>query len=281
MNYIKRVLVLISTLLFLLCSLPSTVFAQTDALQKTVRVGYFTMENFMEGGADGLPQSGFTYELLCEIATYNHWNVEFVYGEFGDLLKQLEEGTIDILPNVIRTEERQSRFLFHDLCLNEEHYYISAIGSEVNLDSWDISMLNGKRLAVVKDAYEGVLFDKWADEHDISMEKVYCEGFDEAWDLLELSEADYILNINNIAPGPRFTSLCEIGESGVYFAIARGRSDILSDIDFSLDMIDSVSPFLLSDLQQEFLNEALSSYQLSAGEKAWIEQHAVLRDSVK
>lgn len=277
MTRIKRILIFIFAILMLTAGMPTVAFATTNDTEKPVKVGYFAMENFMEGGADGSLQEGYTYELLCEIATYNHWNMEFVYGEFGDLYRQLCEGKIDILPNVISTEERKERVLFHPLLLNEEHYYISALATNVDPDEWSIDLLNGKRLATVRDAYEGVIFDKWAFENNISMEKVLCDGFDEAWELLDEGKADYILNINNIAPGPRFASLCAVGESGVHFAVAKDKAELLSDIDYALNMIDSVSPFLISNLQQKYLNEALSSYQLSEAEKNWLKGHSVLR----
>lgn len=273
----KRFFACILTILLLINFLPLNVSAETYDSEKTVKIGYFAMDNFMEGGEDGSFKRGLTYELLCEIATYDHWKVEFVYGEFSDLYKQLAEGKIDILPNVISTEERKEQVLFHDLLLNEEHYCISALASNVNIDEWEKPQLNGKRIATVKDAYEGVLFDKWALENNVSMEKVFCNGFDDAWKLVKDGKADYILNINNTTPGPEFVSLCEVGESGVYFAIAKGREDILSDIDYAMDLIDEVDSFLISNLQQKYLNESLSSYQLSNAEKEWVKNHSVLR----
>ena len=65
---------MISMLLVILLLAGSPAVRETvlaDVQDKTVRVGYFTMENFMEGGTDGSPLSGFTYELLCEIAVLN------------------------------------------------------------------------------------------------------------------------------------------------------------------------------------------------------------------
>ena len=265
------------TVILILTGFPTAAFAGTDTREKAVRVGYFTMDNFMEGGSDGSPQSGFTYELLCEIAAYNHWDIEYVYGDFSDLYKELEAGDIDILPNMIDTEERRKKILFHPLALNTEHYYISELGRDAPDDTPDPAVLNGKRLATVKGALEEKYFDVWAGGKGVSMDKVYCGGFDEAWELVREGKADYILNINNTASDASFTPLFEVGQHGVYFGIAQDREDIIEDIDYALKMIDDVSPFLISDLQQRYLNEALSSYSLSREEKDWIESHSVLR----
>ena len=253
-----------------------TAFASEPHTGKNVRVGYFAMENFMEGGADGNAQSGLTYELLCEIGTYNHWHIEYVYGNFSDLYGQLLSGEIDILPNVIATDERKEQVLFHDFLLNEEHYYISTLQENAGESSRDSAALRGKRLATVEGAFEETLFDRWAEENGVSVEKVYCSGFDDAWDAVRAGKADYILNINNTAPGTGFVSLFEIGSRGVYFAIAPDRQDLLQDISYAVSMMNDISPFLVSNLQQKYLNESLSSYQLSGEEKEWLAAHPVL-----
>ncbi len=207
-----RIWVLLIAVLLIVSSLPVAAFAGDGAPEKEVRVGFFYMENFMEGGSDGSAQSGFTYELLCEIAAYNHWDIEYVYGDFSDLYKQLEQGNIDILPNIIDTEERRQHVLFHDLPLNTEHYYVSALRTGAAEEEPEPGILNGKRLATVKDAYEEQYFDEWASQNGVAMEKVYCDGFDEAWELVRAGKADYILNINNTAPDASFSPLFEVGK---------------------------------------------------------------------
>ena len=273
----KRILMLLTAALLVMSSLPVVSLAETDDPEKDIRVGFFSMDNFMESGRNGAVQSGFTYELLCEIAAYNHWDIEYVYGDFSHLYQQLEEGKIDILPNMIDTEERKEKILFHSFELNTEHYYVSSLKSNIPDDEPEPAVLNGKRLATVKDAFEEKYFDEWALEHGVSMEKVYCKGFDEAWEIVRAGEADYILNINNTAPDASFVPLFEVGEHGVYFGVAKDRPDILEDIDYALKMIDDISPFLVQGLQEKYLNEALSSYSLSCEEEKWVRNHSVLR----
>ncbi len=272
----RTILLLIAVSLLVSC-LPAPAFADAELPEKHVRVGYFTMENFMEGGADGSLQSGFTYELLCEIAAYNHWDIEYVYGDFSDLYRQLADGRIDILPNIIATEERRQQVLFHDFVLNEEHYYISTLRGTAVPGEAVPAVLNGKRLATVRGALEEQFFDVWVKENHVEMTKVYCNGFDEAWDALRDGKADYILNINNTAPDENFVTLFEVGMNNVYFAVAKDRADILRDIDCAVGLMDDVSPFLISNLRQKYLNDSLSSRQLSEEEKAWVEGHEVLR----
>lgn len=273
----NRILSLIIVLITAFCCFPAAAYADTDESAITVRVGYFTMENFMEGGADGLPQTGFSYDLLCEMASYNHWKYEFVYGDFYDLYEQLEEGKIDLLPNVINTPEREKEVLFYDVPLNEEHYFISTRKNSEYDEDFDISMLNGRKIATVVGAYESVMFDEWAKGKHIKMEKVESPSFDGAWDLVRSGEADFILNVNNSVPDSNFLPLVEIGQHGVYFAVAKKRADILKGIDSAMKNIENISPFLINDLKQTYLSNELSSYQLTDDEKKWLEENSVLR----
>lgn len=272
-----KILTFLIALLVFVSSLPITAFADTTNSEKHVRVGYFTMENFMEGGTDGSNQSGFTYELLCEIAAYNHWNIEYVYGDFSDLYKQLVNGEIDILPNTISSEERKQQVMFDDFSINDEHYYISTLDNGISANMITPDDLNGKRIATVKDALEEKFFDEWALENNVEMDKVYFKGFDEAWNSVIDGKTDYILNINNTAPQEDFITLFEVGKNDVYFAIAKNREDVLQDIDYAIDMIGDISPFLIANLRQKYLNDSLFSRMLSSEEKAWVESHDVLR----
>ena len=275
-NYLKKTIILLLAVL-MFCTLLPAAFAEDGHEEKEVAVGWFTMENFMEGGANGSARSGMTYELLCEIAAYNHWNIRYVYGDFSDLYRMLKEGKIDLLPNVVDTDQRRESVLFHDFVLNEEHYYISTLESTAGDGTFTASSLNWKRLATVRGAFEEKYFHEWAAKNGVNMMLRYFNGYDDAWQAVRDGKADYILNINNTSPGSGFTTLCEVGSHGVRFAVAKDREDLLSDIGHAFTMIDAVSPFLISNLQQKYLNEALSSYQLSQEEKDWLDTHDVLR----
>ena len=65
----KRFFACILTILLLINFLPLNVSAETYDSEKAVKIGYFAMDNFMEGGEDGSFKRGLTYELLCILLT--------------------------------------------------------------------------------------------------------------------------------------------------------------------------------------------------------------------
>ena len=243
-----------------------------------IRLGYYDLEEFLIGASEDEPKSGFAYELFCEIATVNGWEYEFIYGDFSDLLAKLYAGEIDLLPCVVYSDERAETLLFSDDYINEERYFVSALTEEArNLHNIDASILNGKRVSTVRDAFQNVIFEKWAADNNISYEFVYSDSFPGSWEALQQGEADFVLNIDNSAPTSGFTTLFEIGASHAHFAAAPGRQDIIDGIDSAVDTIKQINPFAISHLQEKYLFGALSSYQLSEGEKAWVDEHPVIR----
>ena len=84
----KTITVLILTILMFVSLLPVSSYAgETDTAKeaKTVRLGYFDFEDYMQGAKEGSAKHGLVYELLCDVAAINNWKYEYVYGDFNDL----------------------------------------------------------------------------------------------------------------------------------------------------------------------------------------------------
>jgi len=119
---------------------------QSVLAAQTINVGIYQNEPKIFVNAQGQPD-GFFVELLGKIAAQENWTLNYFPCEWETCLKNLEQGKIDLLPDVAYSEERALRFLF---------------GKEVALSSWSVvyvrnenripslKELDGKSLAVVK-----------------------------------------------------------------------------------------------------------------------------------
>lgn len=271
------VLLLCALLLFTLLPLPAHA-AGTDlsAEVETVRVGYFSYQNYMLGAEDGTAKSGYAYDLLCNIAAVNNWKYEFVYGDFNDLYPMLLSGEIDILPCLVLTEERAQQHLFTDTEIYCEQYFISALNENADKFS-SLSDLNGKIISSVTDCYQNTVFEAWAEENNISAVMLCTPSFDESWDLVKNGTADYILNIDSASQDSGYTSLLEIGAASSRFAIAPGREDIRARLDAAISTINEIDPFSISHLKEKYLTDTLSSYKLSSAELQWLAGRDTIR----
>lgn len=178
--HLKRAAALLCAVM-LLAAMTAGAFAeeQTPGEEiETVRLGYFSYQNYLMGAEEDAEKSGYAYDLLCEIAYINNWRYEFVYGDFNVLYQQLINGEIDILPCLVYTEERAAAHLFSDEEIYNEQYFISALNEKAARVS-SLADLNGKTICTVSDCNQNEVFEDWAAENGISMEQVYTPSFDE------------------------------------------------------------------------------------------------------
>ena len=171
-------------ILMLVSLMPAASYAareNSDSGTKTVRVGYFSYQNYMLGAENGAVKSGYAYELLCDISYVNNWKYEFVYGDFNALYPMLLNGEIDILPCLVYTEERAQQHLFSDEEIYLEQYFISTLDEKVP-EFTGIEDLNGKKISSVSDCYQNQVFEKWAEANNVSMEMICTDSFDDDHD---------------------------------------------------------------------------------------------------
>lgn len=243
---------------------------------KTVRLGYFSFQNYMIGASEDEQKSGYAYDLLCDVAAVNDWKYEFVYGEFNDLYEMLLNGEIDILPCLVYTEERAEQHYFSKEEIYEEQYFISTLREKTS-DFSDIEDLNGKKVSSVEDTYQNVVFNEWCKENGISVQLVLTPSFDDSWEKVKDGEADFVLNIDNAAQSSDYRTLVAVGSGSSRFAIAPGRDDIRRELDSAIDTIYEINPFTIAHLKEKYLTETLSSFRLSDAEQEWLKNKDVIK----
>ncbi|HPI78849.1 MAG TPA: transporter substrate-binding domain-containing protein, partial [bacterium] len=120
---------------------PSRVFAE-----KIVRVGIYENKPKVFTGEDGKP-AGFFVELVEEIAKREGWTIRFERCEWADCLKRLEDGSIDLMPDVAYSIERDERFDFHKKPVAESW---SRVYTNSSKSIAMMSDLNGRKVALLE-----------------------------------------------------------------------------------------------------------------------------------
>ena len=64
--------------------------------------------------------TGYGVELLERISRITGWRYEYVYGDWQQILSQLDEGSIDLIMTAQYTEERADQFLFSQQPIGDE-----------------------------------------------------------------------------------------------------------------------------------------------------------------
>lgn len=206
------------------------------AQPRMVRVGVYQNEPkiFMDKNGKA---SGIFIELLEKIAVQENWALEYVPCEWEACLQALEDGQIDLMPDVAYSTERDVKYDFHKIPVIESW---SRIYASPNTPIIKISELDGKRIAVLQGSIQQTVFQQLMDGFGYKVTIVPANSFDQAFGLVENGSADAA--IANHLFGDYFfqkhglvKTTIDFEPSQLYYATAQGRnSDLLEAIDRDL-----------------------------------------------
>lgn len=253
------------------------VFADTSAGRKTVRVGYYEDNNgFQMGFSDNARKSGYAYEYYQEIAKYAGWQYKYVYGPWSDLYEKLLSGEIDIMAGVSKTHDRAGKMLYPDNVMGTESYYVFVPTNSSDIKNGDISTLNHKNIGVNSSSLMLTLFRRFVKNNGLDCEIKTYDGHFSCAAALEKGEIDgYVITDNYVVEGVK--PVLKIGASNIYFAIAKGRSDLLSDINDAQNQILAASPYYTTYLQAKYFDHSVLRQALTDKEMSWLKEKSSLR----
>jgi signal transduction histidine kinase/ActR/RegA family two-component response regulator len=269
----RRTVILLITVLFLICGLMASQVYGASAdkkTQKTVKVGYYEDNNgFQEGFSDGARKSGYAYEYYQEIAKYAGWDYVYYYGSWSEIYDMLISGKIDIMAGVSKTDEREGQMLFPDNVMGTESYYVFVPTESNTIKSSNISTLNGKTIGVNKKSLMLTLFRKYVRENDLDCTIKTYDGYLSCSKALKDGEIDgLVITDNYVVDGVK--PVIKIGDSDIYFAIAKGRTDLLKDINSAQDQIIAASPYYVTYLQSKYFDHSVLRQALNDSELTWL-----------
>ena len=246
-----------------------------EAESKTVRVGWYE-GTYNTTGANG-ERSGYSYEYQQSVAAHTGWTYEYVKASWSELLKMLENGEIDLMGGVSRTDERADTMLFSELPMGEDKYYLYADTSSTDISAADFTTLNGKRIGMLSEARSTAEFTTWEEKHGIKTQHVEITGADDVHQKLQNHEIDgFVLNESPQWEKENLSAVILIGGSYNYFIINKNRPDLKEDLDAAMQKIVHENPFYTDDLYKRYLS-ANSVEALSNEEEEWIEKHGTIQ----
>lgn len=166
----------------LLLFLSQYIFASTTIL----KVGIYDNKPKIFLDSNKVP-SGFFADLLGEIAKSEKWQLEYVECKWDECLQKLENGEIDIMPDVAYSKERESKFSF---------------GKEVVLSSWSeiyttkktnifsIIDLDNKKVAILENSIQYYELLEFTKSFGIKPIFIGVKSFDDAFTLLNSNTVD-------------------------------------------------------------------------------------------
>lgn len=173
----------ISLLFFIFIALS---FASSSIAEKTVKIGAFYYYPAIFKDKDGV-EKGFYVDLFKIIAEKEGWQIEYVYGSWAEGLERIQKKEIDVLTSVARTQEREN---FMDYCSTPVLTVWGEVYVHKSSDLDSMMRMQGKRIAVMKNDFNGTSYKKLADSFGLNCEYFEVDSFDEVLKMVQDKKAD-------------------------------------------------------------------------------------------
>jgi len=225
----------------LACALPALIAmlllaTPVGAEPREIRVGLYDNPPKIFADEHGRP-AGIFVDLLQAIAEREAWILHYQPCRWRECLEALQQGRIDLMPDMAFSESRDQQFDFHRTTALHSWSQVYR-HPEVSVHSF--LDLNGKRIAVLAGSIQEAGLADMLSGFGIKAEVVPTRSIDEAFSLLNRHQAD--VAIANHHYGDYHTRRLAIEgtpivfqPSRLYFATAEGRNaDLLQAIDARL-----------------------------------------------
>lgn len=227
-----------SVFILLLILLATTPVVQA---QQTLKVGLYENPPKIFSNSQG-KASGLFVEILNAIASRENWQVEYIHCDWDECLQMLEQGQLDLMPDVAYSAERDKRFDFHRVPVLSNW---TLIYSPSPRSMQSVLDLQDKRIAVIAGSIQYSILKRRLKEFDIQAQFVEEPGSWETMKAVASDKADAAL-VNRLF-GQQYASEFDlkpthilVESSPLYFATTRGRhKELLATIDQQLTQLKS------------------------------------------
>lgn len=223
---------LLLTLLFL-----TILYADTP---KELRVGIYDNAPKIFVDANGNP-SGFFVEILDDIAKKESWSLTYKKCQWQECLLMIENGELDIMPDVAYSKEREGRFLFNkEIVISNWSTLFANKKSKI----FSILDLDNKRVAVLQNSIQQEQIEESFTLFGVNPLLVSVKSFDEAFALTQRGVVDAAI-VNRHFGAQHFEkyNLVEssilLNPAALKFALSKSErsAEIAQRLDYHLDLM--------------------------------------------
>jgi len=137
---------------------------------------------------------GITFDVLQEVSELTGLEFEIINGletEWPVIIKMLENGEASMISELIRSEDREGRFLWPETAIMSDYY---ALISKSNQRNISVNEILYTKIGLARDTAHAAMFRRWFPNH---MNAVEYETIDLTFDALERDEIDMVMSSQN------------------------------------------------------------------------------------
>lgn len=254
-------LVLLLGLPFSFLSRPSVEARAEDpgpilTLSQNVKVGLFDYEPLNPAGAVNESVS-FIQDYFQAVAEYANWSYEYVKDDWGSLIEKLKSGTIDVMLDVSKTDERLTYFDYSDESMGTEMCYLYGRG-DTTLTYNDFAAFDGMKVGYEEGSTIIQSLENFGKEKGFTVKGQAFPSGKTMFEALDRKEVDAVCQTNFFEAPSGHSLLAKCDPEPVFICTNKTKSYLHTQLNDAMALLFSYNPGFNSDLYSYHFGDALS-----------------------
>lgn len=244
-----------------------------------IRVGIIASNGYAQQNADG-SLSGVNVEYAYRIAQYANVNIRVTLLKSGkDAIQMLDGGQIDMMCDVIKTPDREEKYLFSQREVGEISMCVYTAEDDRrftynNLEQLKTMTFGAEEVSKVRD-----VFTAWCREHGFEPEIRLYQTSDEIKAAIKDGSVDAGLYGSTAVEG--FRTIQKFASQPYYFLFRKNDGELKSKVDDAMSGILSEDTLYFEKLVQKYtVNIEYGMEALSTEELSYVQAHPLLTVAV-
>lgn len=292
----RRIVFIMALSACLLLCLGSLSFAADDAsasdapataegaTQPVVKVGVVEYPEYCYQDSNGA-WNGIDAEYIENIAQHAGFQAEFVVEDSASkMLADIDSGAIDIMSDVVKTDERAEKYLFSELEQGNSNLSVFVRKDDERWDYGNIEQFSQMTVGLERESASSARYEEWCSSHGVTPKITWYATTEDLLVALDAGDVDGILMGSDYYEGLRTVQV--IAPQPYYFMFRQGNIALKNEVDSAMSEIVTQKPNYLQSLVEKYRNkdeQASLAFVLTKNEKDYITEHptvtiAVLND---
>ena len=248
------------------------------ASTKIIKIGFPIQEGLSMKDEKG-NYTGYMYDYLKELSQYTGWEYEFIESKSDDvdtqiseLLDKLNKGEIDMLGSMRRSDELAKLYDYPTESYGYAYNVLAVNKDNDWLDSYTLA--NGKEITIAlqkKAEIRNGQLKEYVKTNGLKVNYKYYNNGTAQMEAVKKGEADALLSVD-IALASDFRVIARFSPDPMYFAVAKGKTKIVHDLNKGMEELNEINPTLKQTLYTKYFEEKLDHVILTQQEKDYIKK---------
>ncbi|MCI2059082.1 MAG: transporter substrate-binding domain-containing protein, partial [Oscillibacter sp.] len=265
-KWLSRTSAILSLLLVFSAAVPC---AAASAARETVRVGYITMNGFLERKNGGY--SGIAYEMLQELSMYTGWSYELKAVSLSEGLRMLKDGELDLFTPIQKTPERAEIYEYsaRPICTNT---CVLVSNPDADYCYEDFPSFDGARVGTTALSRNTQRMDAYLKAHGSTVHWKEFSTIQDERAAMFAGDVDLIVISSNRALSD-CTVVAQLPPVDTYLISAKGNRQVMDKLDSALSQLYLNTPQIQTDLDEKYQNSSSNTYPaLTRSEREYLKE---------